>query len=94
MLGPSAHKNERRYHNFAIDDANYIQLGSVLNRVRHRTQQEGMWSECGYDAMLRSFEVPEMLESSQLAQDDDKFVWDDEGAEGEAGRDLCSTVAR
>jgi hypothetical protein len=35
-----------------------------------------------------------MLESSQLAQDDDEFVWNDEGAEGEAEQDLWSTVDR
>jgi len=38
--------------------------------------------------MSRSFEVPEMLESSQLAQDDEEFVWDDEGAEERRDR-IC-----
>lgn len=76
-----------------MDDANYIQLDAVLNRVRRRTCQEAeeeerMWSECGYDGASQSSEVPETLGSSQPAQDDDESMWDEEDAEGEVDLDL------
>ncbi|KAG1864063.1 Dfp1/Him1, central region-domain-containing protein [Suillus tomentosus] len=87
------HTQERRHRKFAMDDANYIQLDAVLNRVRRRTCQEAeeeerMWSECGYDGASRSSEVPETLGSSQPAQDDDESMWDEEDAEGEVDLDL------
>jgi regulatory subunit for Cdc7p protein kinase len=76
-----------------MDDANYIQLDSVLTRVQRRTRQEAeeeerMWSECGYDGVSRSSEVPETLRSSQTAQEDDESMWDEEDAEGEVDLDL------
>jgi regulatory subunit for Cdc7p protein kinase len=87
------HTQERRHRKFAMDDANYIQLDSVLTRVQRRTRQEAeeeerMWSECGYDGVSRSSEVPETLRSSQTAQEDDESMWDEEDAEGEVDLDL------
>ncbi|KAG1735089.1 Dfp1/Him1, central region-domain-containing protein [Suillus paluster] len=86
------HTQERRHRKFALDNANYVQLDSVLNRVRRRTREEAeeerTWSECGYNGLSRSSEVPETLQCSQPSQDDDESMWDEEDAEGEVDLDL------
>jgi regulatory subunit for Cdc7p protein kinase len=75
-----------------MDDANYLQLDFVLNRVRRRTrheaeEEERMWSECGYNGQSRSSEVPETVQCLQPAQDDDEPMWDQEYTEGDVDLD-------
>ncbi|OJA14498.1 hypothetical protein AZE42_04452 [Rhizopogon vesiculosus] len=87
------HIQDRKHRKFAMDDANYLQLDFVLNRVRRRTRQEAeeeerMWSECGYSGQSRSSEVPETVQYSHPVQDDDESMWDEEYAEGEVDLDL------